>query len=256
VYEARVLTRLESLRSQREIRAINRMFFNRHRAVSPLWAEQSPDRERGLAIWKAFLIALLIEFLLPAGGYLFNWQSVVDLVKEPKPKPEPIMTVKLDQPPVPKEKKTPPPKPKVEEKPEPDLKRIKNTVKLVPPKPLPNEIPAKIALPKPEPKPKKKAELPPLPSVFQDPCPVNKSPFPVYPRSAEDDGIEGDIDVLITVDDEGNVINAEVIAANPPGVFNKEVLEKVRSWHFKRFCEKGPQFIQRFIFKIDPWRKS
>jgi len=233
------------------------MFFNRHRSVTPLWAEDATTEERSLALWKALLIALLIEFLLPAGGYLFNWQSVDDPIKEPKPKP--VMTVKLDQPPPPKKEKKPKkPVPKVEKKTDPDLKPIKNTIKLVPPKPLPNEIPSKIAFPKPEPKPKKKkkVELPPLPSVFQDPCPVNKTPFFTYPRSAEDDKIEGDIDVLITVDDEGNVINAEVIAANPPGVFNKEVLEKIRGWHFKRFCEKGPQFIQRIIFKIDPWRKS
>ena len=234
------------------------MFFRRHRKITPLWSGNEVQSERGLALWKAFLIALIIEFLFPVGGYWLNWQGLMDVFEKPKPKP--VMTVKLDQ---------PPPKPEIkpnkqirkkeEEKPELELKQIRNTVRLVQPKPLLNEIPAKIAFPNPELKPKKKKkekELPPLPSVFQDPCPVSKKPFPVYPRAAEDKKIEGEIEVLITVDDDGYVTDAKVVFADHPGVFDKEILEKVRGWQFRRFCEKGPQFIQRFIFKIDPWSKS
>lgn len=234
------------------------MFFRRHRKITPLWSSNEVQSERSLALWKAFLIALIIEFLFPVGGYWLNWQGLMDVFEKPKPKP--VMTVKLDQPlPKPEIKPNKQIRKKEEEKPELELKQIRNTVRLVQPKPLPNEIPAKIAFPKPELKPKKKKkekELPPLPSVFQDPCPVSKKPFPVYPRAAEDKKIEGEIEVLITVDDDGYVTDAKVVFADHPGVFDKEILEKVRGWQFRRFCEKGPQFIQRFIFKIDPWSKS
>ena len=234
------------------------MFFRRHRKITPLWSGNEVQSERSLALWKAFLIALIIEFLFPVGGYWLNWQGLMDVFEKPKPKP--VMTVKLDQPlPKPEIKPNKQIQKKEEEKPELELKQIRNTVRLVQPKPLPNEIPAKIAFPKPELKPKKKKkeeELPPLPSVFQDPCPVSKKPFPVYPRAAEDKKIEGEIEVLITVDDDGYVTDAKVVFADYPGVFDKEILEKVRGWQFRRFCEKGPQFIQRFIFKIDPWSKS
>jgi TonB family protein len=236
------------------------MFFRRHRKIAPLWSCNEVQSERSLALWKAFLVALIIEFIFPVGSYWLKWQGLMDMFE--KQKSNPVMIVKLDQPPTKPEIRQ---KNKVlkkeKEKPELELKKIKNTLRLEPPKPLVDEIPAIIDFPKPELKPKKKKkkkeeELPALPSVFQDPCPVSKNPFPVYPRAAEEKKVEGEIELLITVDDDGYVINARVLYAEHPGVFDQEVLEKVKGWQFRRFCKKGPQFIQRFIFKIDPWSKS
>jgi outer membrane biosynthesis protein TonB len=49
-------------------------------------------------------------------------------------------------------------------------------------------------------------------------------------------------------------MDVQVLSANPPGVFNQEVLNSVREWKFKRDGTIA-EFEQKFIFKIDPWAK-
>ena len=109
-------------------------------------------------------------------------------------------------------------------------------------------------MPTPEPEEEDDDEELALPSVFQDSRPVKKKPFPKYPREAEDNSVEGDITVRIMVNGEGRVMDVQVLSANPPGVFNQEVLNSVREWKFKRDGTIA-EFEQKFIFKIDPWAK-
>ncbi|MDA0237472.1 MAG: energy transducer TonB [Proteobacteria bacterium] len=229
--------------------------FGKYRQVKALWPDLHLEEKRFLPWWAALVLALLIQVSPFLGGYLYGlWIPQVTL--EDEGLPEIKMSVRLDERPPLEALKPPPPKPK-EELPKPELEKIKNTIPLEPPRPLPDEISAEIKLPAHKPEEKEdeeEEEEPALQSVFQDARPVRKVPFPKYPREAEDESIEGNITVRIMVNGDGRVMDVQVVNANPPGVFNEEVLSSVRQWQFKRdgtFSE----FEQKFIFKIDPWTK-
>ncbi len=228
--------------------------FGKYRQVKALWPDLHIKEKRFLPLWAALMLALLLQISPFLGEYLYGlWVPQVTL-EEPEELPEIKMTVQLDARPPLETPKPPPPEPEEENLPEPELEKIKNTIPLEPPKPLPDEVLAKIALPTPEPEEEDDDEELALPSVFQDSRPVKKKPFPKYPREAEDNSVEGDITVRIMVNGDGRVMDVQVLNANPPGVFNQEVLNSVRQWQFKRDGTIA-EFEQKFIFKIDPWAK-
>jgi protein TonB len=223
----------------------------------PLWAGDEGVDEKTLPLWRAFIIALGIEIIVPFLMYGIDWSFLPTFDKPPVE----VMTVRLEEPP-PAQLETPPPptkKPR-EKKPKPQpVKQVKNVTPIEPPKPLPNEVPSNIQLPKPQPKPKPKPEkkkeepqpeLPPLPSVFRDVKPVRKVK-PNYPREAEDKLIEGRVKVRLSVELDGSVSKVEILFAEPPGVFEEEVLKAVKQYQFKR---DGTTYTadQLIIFKIDP----
>ncbi len=224
----------------------------------PLWARPGDDAEQRLPLWRALLIALGMEIILPFLLLGVNW-SAFNLWQEPPP--EPVMSVRLEQPPV---EEPPPPETKKKPKPERQVKQVP----LVMPKPVPNEVQAKVVLPpvekpKPEPKPKPKEEekppepvpeekppeAPPLPSVFRDVKPVKKVK-PIYPREAEDAHIEGRVRVRLTVDVNGSVGEAKILLSEPPGVFDAAVMEAVLQYIFKR-DGTSYQADQEIIFKLE-----
>jgi protein TonB len=220
------------------------------------------DQEQALPLWKAALIALALELLVPLLVFGVDWSFLPRLEEPP---PTPVMSVRLDQPPPEAQPEPQPPRPEVKPKeippPPKKIKPRKPAIPIEPPKPLPNEVPSRIELPKPEPKPEpvppkeeKKPEPvpeepPPLPSVFRDVKPVKKVK-PIYPREAEDRHIQGRVKVRLSVDLEGNVTDVEVLSAEPPGVFEEAVLTAVRQYKFKR---DGTTYRadQEIVFKID-----
>ncbi|HZP94086.1 MAG TPA: TonB family protein [Burkholderiales bacterium] len=221
----------------------------------PLWAQPRDGEEQTLPLWKAALLAAALELLLPLLVFGVDW-SFLRLFREPPPIP--VMSVRLEQPPA---ETLPEPRPPEREKPKDrpppqKLKKLKQ-VALEPPKPLPEEAPSKIALPKPEPKPQpkpkeeeKKPEPPPLlPSVFRDVKPVKKV-RPKYPPEAEAQHIEGRVKVRLSVELDGSVSNVEVLLSEPPGVFDAAVLEAVRQYKFKKDGTTY-QADQEVVFKID-----
>ena len=98
--------------------------------------------------------------------------------------------------------------------------------------------------------PEQEEELPPLPSVFRDVKPVKKVK-PKYPREAEDKKIEGRVKVRMKVSVDGSVSSVELVFAEPPGVFEKEVLEAAQKFVFKK---DGSTYYadQVFVFIVDP----
>jgi protein TonB len=56
---------------------------------------------------------------------------------------------------------------------------------------------------------------------------------PVYPASAQAQGIEGEVVVVYDVTLDGEVTNARVVESTPTGVFDEAALAAVRSWRFK-----------------------
>ena len=61
----------------------------------------------------------------------------------------------------------------------------------------------------------------------------------VYPPTARTAGVEGVVQVRYDVTVAGDVVNAEVLAAEPPGVFEDAALALVRSWRFRPAVENG-----------------
>ncbi len=222
----------------------------------PLWAQPGDVQQQTLPLWRALLIALGMEIILPFLLLGVNW-SAFQFWQEPPP--EPVMSVRLEEP----QEEPPPPEPPKKIKPRREPKVTQ--VPVVVPKPLPREVQAKVALPKvepkPEPKPKeeekppepkpepKPEEAPPLPSVFRDVKPVKKIK-PKYPPEAEAQHIQGRVRVRLTVDVNGSVSEAKILAADPPGVFDAAVMEAVVQYIFKR-DGTSYQADQEIIFKLE-----
>jgi len=229
-------------------------------ANGPLWADARDVDEQALPLWRAALLALGLEIILPFLIFGVSWSFLPDWNDPP---PTEVMSVRLEEPLPPME--LPPPEPekkKKEEKPPPTkkIKREKNPVPIEIPKPLPDEVQAKIELPKPEKKkpepeppkekePEPEPEPPPLPSVFRDVKPVKKVK-PKYPREAEDAHIQGRVRVRLTVDVNGSVSEAKILLSEPPGVFDQVVMEAVVQYIFKR-DGTSYQADQEIRFKLD-----
>ena len=222
----------------------------------PLWAQPADTEQQTLPLWRALLIALGMEIILPFLLLGVNW-AAFEFWQEPPP--EPVMSVRLEQPPIEE-----PPPPELPRKKKPLPEREVKQVPIVVPKPLPNEVPAKIVLPKPEPKPKPapkeeekppeptpepQPEAPPLPSVFRDVKPVKKIK-PKYPREAEDAHIEGRVRVRLNVEADGSVSKATILVAEPPAVFDAAVMEAVVQYIFKR-DGTSYEIDQEIIFKLE-----
>jgi len=228
---------------------------------APLWAQPRDEDDEAMPLWKAALLALALEALIPLVVFGIDWTKLG--IKE-EPPAIPVMSVRLDQPP-PEVQPTPPqpkPKPQEQEQPRRQVKKRKNVIAMEQPRPQPSDPTAKIQIPKPEPeqkpeppkpkiepKPPPEPEAPPLPTVFRDVKPVKKVK-PVYPPQAEQQHIQGSVKVRLNVDVEGNVTEAQVLSADPPGVFEESELEAVKQYKFKK-DGTSYQADQQVVFKID-----
>ena len=79
---------------------------------------------------------------------------------------------------------------------------------------------------------------------------------PQYPVDAARDGKEGWVVVRYDIDNNGKVINAEVIDADPKRTFNKAALRAVKNWKYKPKVEQGITVAQhnqqvQLDFKLD-----
>lgn len=78
---------------------------------------------------------------------------------------------------------------------------------------------------------------------------------PEYPEAARQRGQEGNVTLMLKIDDLGRVREAEVIEANPPGVFDETALQAFRAGRFQPAMKDGrPVRYQAYIrveFKLD-----
>jgi len=222
----------------------------------PLWARIDGDDAHSMPLWKALVVAAVLELLLPVLVFGLDWS----FLGWSEPPPTPVMSVRLEPPPEPRPE--PPPKPK-KRKPPPEKRIEQVAVEL--PLSLPDVPPPKIVLPKPEPKPKPQPEqeappppepppepepeAPPLPSVFRDVKPVKKVK-PIYPREAEDQHIQGRVKLRLSVALDGSVSEVQVLLAEPPSVFDEAALTAVRQYKFKRDGTTY-QADQEIVFRLD-----
>jgi len=60
---------------------------------------------------------------------------------------------------------------------------------------------------------------------------------PDYPSAAKRDGIEGSVDLDVTVSSRGVVEDVSVVQATPPDMFEKSAVAAVRKWKY------DPRFV-------------
>ena len=66
-----------------------------------------------------------------------------------------------------------------------------------------------------------------------------KGSAPVYPADLRVKGVGGMVTVQYDVTPQGQVVNAQVVASEPPGLFDAAALEAVRSWRFRPQVRDG-----------------
>lgn len=69
--------------------------------------------------------------------------------------------------------------------------------------------------------------------------PLSTTPAPKYPVEAARQGIGGEVVLLVTVDTDGSVRDAQVEKSTPPGVFDAATLEAARLWRFTPLLREG-----------------
>ncbi|MBM7072788.1 TonB family protein [Shewanella sp. 202IG2-18] len=79
---------------------------------------------------------------------------------------------------------------------------------------------------------------------------------PQYPIDAARDGKEGWVLVKFDINNQGQVINAEVLDADPKRTFDKEALRAVKKWKYQPKVEEGITVAQnnqqvKLDFKLD-----
>ena len=115
-------------------------------STGPLWAQLIDEDSEALPLWKAALVALAVELVVPLLVFGVDW-SFLHWLEEPPPTP--VMSVRLEQPPAEAQPRPPQPEFKPEEM-RPPPKKIRKRKPAIPielPKPLPGEVPSRIALP-------------------------------------------------------------------------------------------------------------
>jgi protein TonB len=64
---------------------------------------------------------------------------------------------------------------------------------------------------------------------------------PDYPSAAKKEGVQGFVDLQVTVSPQGAVTDARVVSSTPPDVFDKAALTAVRKWKYDpRFVDGLP----------------
>jgi len=82
------------------------------------------------------------------------------------------------------------------------------------------------------------APPPPKPAIRKGLVPLEKV-NPTYPREAIRAGIEkGKVVARLFIDEKGLVSEVKIVEADPPGVFNKEVIRALSQWKFQAEGEK------------------
>jgi periplasmic protein TonB len=81
---------------------------------------------------------------------------------------------------------------------------------------------------------------------------------PQYPRDALMRNIEGWVRLRFTINADGSVADPEVVAAEPPRIFNREAMRAILRWKFRPRIVEGQAVARRaeqvIEFKIDPDR--
>ena len=139
--------------------------------------------------------------------------KIIEEIKKPPPDTPPPPPPKLAAPPPPF---IPPPEINIQAPPPPPSQTI-TTVTTAPPPPGPPPV----IQPQPQQQPAVRREYKAAYRVD-----------PVYPRQAQRDGTSGRVVAHVVVQPNGTVSEVRIISANPPRVFDREVIRALSQWKF------------------------
>lgn len=81
-----------------------------------------------------------------------------------------------------------------------------------------------------------------------------RRPAPKYPKSAARRGVEGEVVVRVRIDPAGRVVDAKVVRATPPGIFDAAALAAARRYRFAPATNGGAAVAstleQRILFRV------
>jgi protein TonB len=86
--------------------------------------------------------------------------------------------------------------------------------------------------------------------VAATPLKRTKMVMPEVPESARRKGIEGWVEVVFTVNEKGNVVDAQVRSSSPEEVFDDAALKAVRQWRFEPATENGKPVSRRSMIRL------
>ncbi len=87
--------------------------------------------------------------------------------------------------------------------------------------------------PPPPPGARQRKEDSPIFMAWEEAPQLIKMVTPEYPPIARKAGVEGCVHLQIVVDEEGNVIDAQVVLAQPTGIFEAAAIKAILQWKFK-----------------------
>jgi protein TonB len=187
-------------------------------------------------------VVILLHILVIYGLMTGLARKAVEVIKKPV-SAQIIEEIKKPPPP-------PPPPPKKIEPPKtpPPIKETYVPPPDIPPPPQPVEQPT-ITQVAPEPPKEPYVIAPPPPPVVAPPAPPKPAvrrgitriagEDPTYPREAIRAGVsKGRVVARLRIDEKGNVTDIDIIASNPPRVFDRAVREALQGWKFQAEGEK------------------
>lgn len=74
---------------------------------------------------------------------------------------------------------------------------------------------------------------------------------PQYPRQALRDGVEGSVRVRVTIDEQGNVSDVQVVHGSGSGLLDRAALDAVRDWHYQPAIHHGQPVASTVDVPID-----
>jgi len=92
------------------------------------------------------------------------------------------------------------------------------------------------------------------PSAFAQDAPQRTATHveaPRYPRGAERREIEGSVTIAYSISAEGEVTDAVVAEASPPGVFDRAALAAVEQWRYEPHAEQTDGHRYRLAFQLN-----
>lgn len=100
-----------------------------------------------------------------------------------------------------------------------------------PPAPPAPAAPTMALAPPPPPAPNA-APPPPPPPMSPLPPPANRMPPPRYPKSAVEQGIDGTVVLIVSIDERGQPLDVVVEKSEPAGVFDQAAMDAAMQWRF------------------------
>jgi len=108
--------------------------------------------------------------------------------------------------------------------------------------------------PPPPPGATKAKEESPIFLAWEEAPELTRMVMPEYPEIARRAGVEGYVLVKIVVDERGDVIAAETVMADPPGIFEDQAIAAVMKWKYKPAKQRDMpikvQIAQRVEFTL------